>query len=106
MKWFFIALILFVLGLFDLFAPLRNAAHYIFSPIQFGLDRAALDIKASFTFYSRLKNIRNNNIELIKENENLKSEITGLKILQEENKLLRELSKVRPLKFIFFLQNL
>ena len=97
MKWFFIALIIFILGLFDLFGPVRNAVHYFFSPIQFGLDRTALDIKASFTFYSRLKNIRNNNLELIKENENLKSEITGLKILQEENKLLRELSKTRPL---------
>ncbi len=97
MKWFFIALIIFVLGLFDILSPARNATHYIFSPIQFGLDRSALDVKASFTFYSRLKSIRNDNIELIKENENLKSEITGLKILQEENKTLRELSKVRPL---------
>ena len=97
MKWVFIALVIFVLGLFDLFSPVRNAAHYFFAPIQFGLDRSALDIKASFTFYSRLKSIRNDNLELTKENENLKSEITGLKILQEENKILRELSKVRPL---------
>lgn len=99
MKWFFIALIIFVLGLFDMFGTVRNATHYFFSPIQFGLDRAALDVKASFTFYSRLKSIRNDNLELINENENLKSEIIGLKILQEENKTLRELTKVRPVLF-------
>lgn len=90
MRWILASFIIFILGLFNLFAPVRGALHYIFNPIQFGVKESAIDLKEWFTFFSSIKEIYNDNQALILEKENLISQIASLKDLESENALLRQ----------------
>lgn len=94
MQWLFASLIIFILGIFNLFAPIRGAFQYAFNPLQFGLEQVATDIRDGVTFYSNLKKIHMENLSLLEEVEGLRSEVLSLKELEEENQLLRDELKV------------
>ena len=89
MKKLIIAFTIFILGSFQILRPAQALSQYIFAPIQLGLKTSALSIKDSFDFFSNLKNLRNDNIKLIQENNDLKAAVVELKKNQEENTLLK-----------------
>lgn len=90
MKWLIASLIIFILGIFNLFAPIRGAVQYTFNPLQFGLQQVAIGIRDGFDFYKNLRTIHSENLTLLEELEGLRSEVLSLKELEEENQLLRD----------------
>jgi len=89
-KWLIASLIIFILGIFNLFAPIRGAVQYTFNPLQFGLQQVAIGIRDGFDFYKNLRTIHSENLTLLEELEGLRSEVLSLKELEEENQLLRD----------------
>ncbi len=89
MKWLIASLIIFILGIFNLFAPIRGAIQYAFNPLQFGLQQVAIGMRDGFSFYKNLRSIHSENLTLLEELEGLRSEVLSLKELEEENQLLR-----------------
>lgn len=90
MKWLIASILVFILGLFNFFAPVRGGVQYIFNPIQFGIQQSAVNIKDWFSFYTNLKEIRKENLKLLEENQALRSKLVALNELEKENFLLRE----------------
>jgi rod shape-determining protein MreC len=89
-RWLLVSLVIFILGIFNFFAPLRGGLQYFFNPLQFGLQQIAVGIKDGVDFYLNLRQIRSENLSLLDEIEGLRSEIFRLEELEEENKLLKE----------------
>jgi rod shape-determining protein MreC len=83
-------LVIFILGIFNFFAPVRGVLQYSFNPIQFGLQQVAVGIKDGGNFYVNLKSIRSENLDLLEEVEELQTEVLRLKEMEEENMLLQE----------------
>ena len=90
MKKLFIALIIFIFGTFGVLNPVRDAFQFIFAPIQFGLKNVALGLKGSIDFFYNLKRLRDENIALLQENNDLTSVILELKKAEEDNELLKD----------------
>lgn len=90
MKWLIVSVIVFALGFFNVFAPIRGGVQYIFNPIQYGIQKMSADIKDWANFYTGLNEVRNENLALLEENENLYSQLVELKNLKKENKILKE----------------
>ena len=90
MKWFFASLVIFILGFFNFFAPVRGVIQYTFNPVQFGFQQMEHGIEDWFSFYKNLTKIRGENLELLQEVNSLQGEIATLKEFETENKLLRE----------------
>lgn len=63
---------------------------YIFNPVQYGFQEIARGIKDWFVFYSNLKMVREENLELLAQVSDLTAEVASLKDAAEENDLLRE----------------
>lgn len=89
-KYLFISLLILLLGLLGALNPLRNGASWVLSPIQLGLKDMAISLKDSVLFFSRLADINDQNIALIKKQVALEVEILELKKVREENIFLRE----------------
>ncbi|HSX39207.1 MAG TPA: rod shape-determining protein MreC [Candidatus Saccharimonadales bacterium] len=89
MKKLFVAFVILALGFLGVFNPFRTVVQYIFTPVEFGLKNTASSIKDTGNFFIALKGLRDQNISLIKENQNLKSIILSLKQADDENKILR-----------------
>ena len=71
------------------------------TPVQFGLRRSAVNIKDSFRLFYNLDEIRQENIGLLSQNNDLKSLIIDLKIIREENETLRNQLQVKETQPFF-----
>ena len=90
MQWLIASLIIFILGIFNIFSPVRGAVQYAFNPLQFGLQQVAIGLRGGFDFYKNLRTIHLENLNLLEELEGLRSEVLSLRDLEEENQLLRD----------------
>lgn len=90
MKWLIASFLIFLLGIFNVFAPVRGTTQYLFAPVQYGLQQLAFEINDVINFFSKLTQIRSENISLLEKNENFRSELLELRDLEEENLMLRE----------------
>lgn len=95
MQWLLVSLVIFILGIFNFFAPIRGGLQFIFNPLQFGLQEVATSLRGGVSFYFNLRSIYGENLNLLELNEGLRSELLRLKALEEENKLLKEQLGVR-----------
>jgi rod shape-determining protein MreC len=86
---FIVSVFVLILGLLDFLNPLRAAFQKFTTPVQYGLRSGAMGLKDSYQLFSNVNNIRQENLSLMKENQELKGEIVDLKKADEENKLLR-----------------
>lgn len=89
MRIFIISVFILILGLSGFLNPLRGAFQKLTTPIQYGLRNGAISIKQSYQLFSRLNEIRRENLRLLEEKQELVGEIVDLKKAAEENKLLR-----------------
>jgi len=78
-----------IFGLIGLLDPVRGAFQKFTTPVQYGLRNGAVGIKESYQLFSRLNQIRQENLRLLEEKQQLEGEIVDLKKAAEENKLLR-----------------
>lgn len=90
MRWLLASLVIFIFGIFNLFAPVRGSVQYVFNPLQFGLQEMATGLKDGTTFYFNLRQIHSDNLDLLEENAGLRSEVFRLKDMEEESQLLKE----------------
>ncbi len=90
MYWLLTSIVIFIFGLLNFFSPVRGLIQNIFNPLQFGLEQFALGINDGLSFYVNLREIRDENLLLLEELEDLRSEVLRLKQTEEENVLLRE----------------
>lgn len=90
MKWLIASLLIFIFGIFNIFAPIRGTIQYVFAPVQYGLQQAAFEINNGIDFFTKLTQIRSENISLLDENELFRAKLLELRALEEENNLLRE----------------
>ncbi|MBI2414239.1 rod shape-determining protein MreC [candidate division WWE3 bacterium] len=95
MKWILASFTIFILGLFNLFAPIRGGFHYVFNPIQFGIKEFALELADWSHFFANIQNIYIDNQKLITQKESLISQIESFKELESENVLLRQQLKLK-----------
>lgn len=89
MKIFAVSVVVLLLGIVGILNPLRDATQYVFSPIQYGLQNSAKEIKNTVYFFKNVSNIRQENIALTSENLALRSRVDELKIYEEENNALK-----------------
>ena len=97
MKYLLISLLILSLGFFGLLNPLRNSYLKIVSPIQFGLNSSAHDLKESAVFYKNLASIRDENISLKDKINSLETEVFESKKYKDENEVLRDQLKLKNL---------
>ncbi len=90
MKILIITFFLLILGLLDLINPVRNVFQKFSTPVQFGLRRGAISLKDSLQLFYNLNQIRKENLDLLRENQELKSIVVDLKKAEEENFVLKE----------------
>lgn len=95
MKKLGISFAIFILGIFGVLTPFQDLFQTILTPVQFGLRSSAGNIRGGIDFFAHLKNVRNTNITLLQENNDLKAAILELKKTQEENILLKEQLKLK-----------
>ena len=74
----------------DFLDPVRSGFQQFSSPVQFGLRRGAINFKDSLKLFYNINNIRRDNLDLLKENQELRGIIVNLKNMEEENRLLKE----------------
>jgi len=86
---FIVSVFLLILGSLGFLNPLRSAFQRFTTPVQYGLRTGAISMKDSYQLFSNVNKIRQENLQLIKENQELRGEIVDLKKAAEENKLLR-----------------
>jgi rod shape-determining protein MreC len=67
--------------------------------VQYGLRRTAISIKDSYQLFHDLNNIRIENLDLLKENQELKGIVVDLKKAEEENRLLRDQLELKNEEF-------
>jgi rod shape-determining protein MreC len=94
MRYFYLSIVIFVLGYAGILFPIKAAAQWVFTPFQFGLRQSAVSIKETAGFFVHLTEIRSENLALREENITLRSTVVGLKKAEEENKDLKEQLKV------------
>ncbi len=94
MKWLLVSFVIFILGFFNFFAPIRGGMQYLFNPIQFGFQESAKAIVAWFSFYKNLRGIHEQNLKLLEDNDNLLSQLVELETIRTENEILKEQLKV------------
>lgn len=94
-KYVVASLLLLLISFIGFYKPLYSYLDYLFSPLQFGLNTTANNIRDFTSFYSNLNEVRRDNIRLIEDNLILESRVGELKRLEEENTLLREQLKVQ-----------
>ena len=90
MKYVLLSFFILILGVTGVFAPLRDAVVSIVSPIQFGLQKTAFNLKQAGHFFSDSNKVRNENLNLLNTIKTLEEEVTGLKIFRDENLLLKQ----------------
>lgn len=90
MKYFLISFLILVLGFFGFLNPLKDAFQLVFTPVELGLSDMGKGIKKSFEFYGDLRSIRDENIKLLSQIENLKAIILDIKVSADENKILKD----------------
>lgn len=90
MKYIGISIFLIILSFTGAVTPVRDVFIKFSSPMQFGMRKFALSIKDVFSFYSNVKNVREENISLITKVNELQDEIVQLKRVVEENEVLKE----------------
>lgn len=89
MRIFITAIIILILGLLDFLNPLRSVFQTFTTPVQYGLRRGAINIKESYQLFGNLNDIRKENLDLLREKQELEGIIVDLKTAEEENKILR-----------------
>lgn len=90
MRWLLASLAIFILGIFNIFAPIRGGLQFVLNPVQFGLQEMAVGLRDGVGFYFNLRSIHSENLKLLEEREDLLSEVQRLKYLEEENQLLKD----------------
>ena len=90
LKLFLASVVIFVLGLTGIFNPVRNIAHLISNPIQFGLVDLSTNLKDSYSFFRNIKGLRVEYLKLLEHNEDLISKLTKLREVENENRTLKE----------------
>ncbi|MBI4091241.1 rod shape-determining protein MreC, partial [candidate division WWE3 bacterium] len=90
LKYCLISLVILLIGLNDVFLPIRNLAHRIFNPVQFGFFKMSLSVKDAGAFYINLKKIRDENLSLREQIMNDESLISKTKELELENRILKD----------------
>lgn len=90
MRILILSFIIFVLGFIGLLNPVRDFFQDVFSPVQVGVREMARDLKEGVKFFSNLKAIRDENLLLLEENQELRSRILEIQIAEEENSALKE----------------
>lgn len=99
-KIFFILVlicILFFLGQKFISVPLRYTFYKLTYPFEKMFYVSGRTLRSTFDFFGSIYDLKNENARLLKENNLLISEITGLKELEQENKILREQLNLLPL---------
>jgi len=86
---FITAIFILIFGLLDLLNPFRSVFQTVTTPIQYGLRRGAINIKESYQLFGNLNSIRLENLDLLREKQELQSTIVNLKNAEEENMILR-----------------
>lgn len=89
MKWLIASAAVFILGFFNVFAPVRGGVQYVFNPIQYGVQQMSSGFRDWLDFYTNLQQVRKENLVLLEESEKLNSQVVQLEELKEENELLR-----------------
>ena len=90
MKYIFISFLILFFGYFGIFNPVRDLYLKIASPIQFGLKKSAINLKDTISFYSNVSGVHKENLQLKSSILELESRIANLKVLQDENTLLKQ----------------
>lgn len=90
MKLLILSIIIFLFGLLNIFNPIRNILQRSMAPFQYGTLTLARGIKDGFGYFVNLENIYNENVFLMKEVNELKSQLVELEDLKAENEVLRE----------------
>jgi rod shape-determining protein MreC len=88
-KYILISLLILFFGYFGVLNPVRDAYQWLFSPVQFGMNKGAKSIKDTFEFYSNVKKVRSQNLHLETKILKLESQLVDLEKLQQENQALR-----------------
>jgi rod shape-determining protein MreC len=89
-KYIIASLILFTLGLIGVLNPIQGVFQQAVFPLQIGIREITRDFYGGFDFFSRLSDIRQENLTLLKKNQELQSIIVDLKVAKDENEILRE----------------
>lgn len=89
MKYLIASFLLLILGLTGFLDGVRNRFSSVFVPIQYGLSVTAYKLKSGFWFFKGLRQIREENLRLKKENFELESAISQLRSLGLENNILK-----------------
>jgi len=79
-----------IFGFVGLFNPIRDGFQHIFLPIQVGLRRSAVNLKDTTQLFFNFNRIRKDNLNLISEIVDLKSQLIEAQLALEENKILRD----------------
>lgn len=90
MKYLIITFVVLIFGLLEFLNPVRQVFQQFSSPVQFGLRKSAISLKDSLKLFHNFNEIRKNNLDLLKENRDLKGIIANLKNLEEENDILKD----------------
>ena len=75
MRWLLASLVIFILGIFNIFAPIRGGLQFVLNPLQFGLQEMAGGMRDGASFYFNLRAIHSENLTLLERNEGLLSEL-------------------------------
>ncbi len=67
----------------------------MFNPIQYGLQQVGVGINTRINFFVSLKQIRDENLKLLEENQSLITELQLLRELGQENEMLKEQLNVK-----------
>lgn len=89
MRIFITAILILILGLLDLLNTPRSIFQNFTTPVQYGLRKSAINFKDTYKLFGNINDIRKENLELLREKQELQGEIINLKTAEEENKLLR-----------------
>ncbi len=94
-KYLLAAIIIFVIGYTGVFSVLQDFTQYLANPFQYGLFQIKGNAENTLSFFTNLKSLRNQNLELLEKTYDLESKIAKLKELEFENKTLREQAGVK-----------
>jgi len=84
-----ISILLFILGQIGLVGPVRSFFHLILNPIQAGFYAINVNIAEELSFIGKVRDLREENERLAKENAELFGEIINLSEVERENEFLR-----------------
>jgi rod shape-determining protein MreC len=90
MKYVAVSFLILLLGLVGFLFPLRDAVVSVVSPIQFGLQKMAVNLKQSFSFFTDSNKVRNENLTLLQKIQDLEQNLVSLKTVTDENLLLKQ----------------